>query len=692
MRKNPSGSIIGTPGDWRHKVPGERQTSIRFHPVLEDQREVDEDVLQSPPQREYNREQPIISRVSMMFTSRPEMEEDNSCSSLSPPIKEPPKQQDSTAPQQNSELLENPHALLLLLRQRDLEIKGLKNAAQKDPYNRLGCILQEIVKPTQKGPPKKSPTEVALQEEVNQLNEELKAIKNDNEKKIKELENKLVQSKLHVLHLQKTVRALSAKSDEEIDTDSTLSLDERTKLAYETFELWSETGNRVTSDTSDLRLRRVPKHTSFVDAFHKFGSVVMSEEDKKEILSKLEAVAEKACTSGTTDESSLGSSRADSQLPSEQSSWTIIPSQKSVVISSSVSETKMTESSKSVPSSMETTQQEKNVHVLDPWHLAQAGLTLGQLSDGEKRAYSVPSVEGCKRCRSVTGSLRIVSVHRKGKFVRIFNALLTKEVDLSGYIIQQSVGGYPVSVYRFPRGTILPAQHHITVWAAVANLAHEQPSDPLSGPRFFRAGPECVTVLYDHSGQVVSQHTNPHQFTAAAEAYSDNVDLSIDKFPLNNDEDDEDDSSRIDVSFSKQNRSKKADSGILVKRRYSRHFSIDASATTKTSSGRSPGTKAKIKDTSRESTGSFLYSSKPPSRSASETPSSSSEGDYFAYRSWKPLVQEPEAREFKTTLDTTLPIVSLIGQKSARSRYGFKYMTYIPTTTDLHLRRYCPAR
>ncbi|KAJ7344314.1 hypothetical protein JRQ81_000264 [Phrynocephalus forsythii] len=668
-----------------------RQTSIRFPPVLEEEGQLDEDVVCSPPQMDYKREQPVITRVSLMYTPLPEVEKDDSFSSSSTPIMETPKQQDPTSPQQNYELLENSHALLLLLHQRDLEIKGLKNAAQKDPYNRLGYILQEIVKPRQKGPTKKNPTEIALQKEVDQLTKD----KTDNEKKIKELEEQLVKSKLHVLHLQHIVRALSAKSDEEVVTDSSLSLDKGTKLEYERYELWSETGSRVTSDTSDLRLRRIPKHTSFVDAFHKFGSVILSDEDKKEIITKLEAVAEKAHTFGTTSDSSLGSLRTDSQLPSEQSSWTIIPSQKSN-ITSSVPETKTTDSSKSLPSFTEKTQQEKTIdaHVLDPWHHAQAGLTLGWLSDEEKSAHAVPSIEGYKRCHSVTGSLKIVSVHRKGKFVRIFNALLNKEVDLSGYIIQQWVGGCPVSLYRFPSGTILPAQHHITVWAAAASLAHEQPSDPLPGPRFFRAGPECVTVLCDHSGQVVSRHTNPHQFTAAAEAYSDNVDLSVDKFPLGNDDDEEEeeDSSRIDVSFSKRSHSKGADPGILVKRRYSRHFSIDASATSKTLSGRSTGTKAKIRDTSRETSGSVLFSSKPPSRTASESPSSSSEGDYFAYRSWKPLVQEPEVREFKTTLDTTLPIVSLIGQKSARSRYGFKYMTYMPTTTDLHLRRYCPAR
>ncbi|XP_042301137.1 lamin tail domain-containing protein 2 [Sceloporus undulatus] len=585
----------------------------------------------------------------------------DSFSSSSPPITEPSKHQECSS-MQNRESAESPHSLLLLLHQRDLEIKGLKSAAQKEQSNRLNWILQELVRPRQKGPPKKSPVEIALRKEVDQLNDELKAVKCDHKKEIQELENHLTKSRLHALQLEQAVRTLSAKSDSTISED-------RSKVANEIFELWSEAGSKITSDTSDLRLRRIPKHTSFVDAFHKFGSVTLSDEDKKEIINKLEAYALKAQSSGTTDESSTESS---SQLPSEQSSLAIVSSHKSD-LTSSVYETKTTESSLSLPSGVEKTHLEK-VHTLDQWSLAQAGLTLGQLSDGEKIP---PSTEICKRSLSVkTAPLKIVQVHRKGKFVRILNSLLNKEVDLSGYSIQQWVGGYPVSIYRFPNGTILPAQHHITVWAAAANLAHEKPSDELSGPRFFKADPGCVTVLYNRRGQMVSQHANAHQFTTAAEAYSDNLDLSVDKFPLKDDDEQYDESMpsrELDSHHSKHLRS-----GLLFKRRYTRHLSIDTSATSKTPLGCPIGSKAKIRELNKEAPGSF--SSKSQSSAVSESPSSSSEGDYFAFRSWKPIIREPETREFKTTLDTTLPMVSLIGQKSARSKYGFKKMLIIITS------------
>lgn len=49
---------------------------------------------------------------------------------------------------------DDPRALLLLLHQKDLEIKGLKNAAQRDPSDRLASILHEIVKPRSKQPRK----------------------------------------------------------------------------------------------------------------------------------------------------------------------------------------------------------------------------------------------------------------------------------------------------------------------------------------------------------------------------------------------------------------------------------------------------------------------------------------------------------------------------------------------------------
>ncbi|XP_008106807.2 lamin tail domain-containing protein 2 isoform X1 [Anolis carolinensis] len=653
----------------------ERQTSVRFHPVKEDDDEDADDDVSSPPHVEDNREHIVVTKVSLMFNPVPGIGKRDSSSSLLEPAKER-----KSFPQQNPELMEDPRTLLLLLHQRDLEIKGLKRAAQKEQFNHLSQILDELLRSKEKGPPKKSPIEIALQKEVDQLNNELKVVKYDHKKEMEDLENQLIKSRLHVLHLERALRNLSTKSE------STVVLGEGSKS--EVFELWSEKGSRITSDTSDLRLRRIPKHTSFVDAYHKFGNVDLSDEDKKEIITRLEAFAQKAQASSTTDESSVISSRFESLLPSEQSSMANISSQKSDP-TSSVTETKTTESSLALPSETENTQQEK---ALDEWKLAQAGITIGQLTDGEK---IVASTERSKSSSIKGGPVKIFSVHRRGKFVRIFNSSLNKEIDLSGYHVQQWVGGHPVSIYRFPSGTILPAQYHITIWSAAASLAHQQPLAELSGPRFFRAGPGCLTILYDHSGQVISQYANSHQFTTTAEAYYDNLDLSLDKFPLDSDDDEYEGTAyneltmpSRDLLFFQQDQCKHAESDILVKRRYTRHFSIDSSATSKTLAARSIATKAKLRELNKDASASFVFSPKPPSTSVSDSSSSSSEGDYYAFRSWKPLLQEPETREFKTTLDTTLPMVSLIGQKSARSRYGFKYMTYMPTITDLHLRRY----
>lgn len=54
------------------------------------------------------------------------------------------------------------------------------------------------------------------------------------------LEDKLVKSQLLVKHLQETVRSLSGKSGEDTDTESSSSVDERTEIARESFEVGAE--------------------------------------------------------------------------------------------------------------------------------------------------------------------------------------------------------------------------------------------------------------------------------------------------------------------------------------------------------------------------------------------------------------------------------------------------------------------
>nr|XP_056707947.1 lamin tail domain-containing protein 2 [Euleptes europaea] len=660
---------------------------------------------------------PVVTKVSLL-RSEEDFKKRDSVSTASHTSIELTKQEteDLNYPQQSSQPTTNPRVLLLLLHQKDLEIKGLKNAVQGHPPDRLACILQELVRTRHKGPLKKSQTEDILRREIEQLNAELKDVKESHMKEVQTLQERIMRLELGSLSLQDEVKIISPKSVNESDTESNMSLDEGAQLACESFELWSETGNRLLPDKSDLRLRRIPKHTSFVDAFHKLCNHIFSDEDKDEKV--------------ITDSGEEKELRHLIPVQSSQES-----SQKSDFVST-VTDSRTTESSSSLPSLMEKLGERGSVNPVDYWSILQSSVGFGEHSAGKApwmpfpfkenhrggssgaelnagfgsanpsfQLYTATSevhvdfsgrwhrTECCARPASKdfinTSSLKIVGVHYKGKFIRILNTSLNKEVDLSGCIIQQWVGGYPVSVYRFPNGTDLPAQHHITVWAAGANLAQKQPSETsLGSQRFFRTGPECTTILCNRNGQNVSQYTAPHRFTAAAEAYSDNVDLSVDKFQLTDDKEDSLVSSwpsREDASQTPKRERMDSYSRVL-KTRYTDRISIESSGsivwnlhprTTKKriSVGSSPSSILSVKS------GSYPLLIK-------DSHSSSSDDEYYTSQTWKPSLEEPKVREFKTTLDTTLPMVALIGQKSARSKYGFKYMNYVPTSTDLHLRRY----
>ncbi|KAK9410133.1 lamin tail domain-containing protein 2 [Crotalus adamanteus] len=323
-----------------------------------------------------------------------------------------------------------------------------------------------------------------------------------------------------------------------------------------------------------------------MDAFPTIQNDFISIEEKEEFISRLASVSDalNLPIGGASEGGSPESSGAESKLPSELSSDAILTSLKSDF---ALFESKVAESSSSLPSLDDKVPEKKDlVSTLCPSNLAQLGLSLGRLSEEELCPLLMHDslLQEYKRCCAETSTLRIVSVHHKGKFIRIFNCLLTKEVDLSGYIIQQWVGGYPVSIYHFPKNVVLPAQHHITVWAAGVNLAHEPSS--FSTAKFFKAGPNCLTTLCDRNGQMVSQYVNPHQFTAAAAAYSDNVDLSIDKFPLCDSKEETNESLYSKFSFCPRN---------------SKQLSVDSSTSFKMWCDRSIGSKRKTKGEFKES-------------------------------------------------------------------------------------------
>nr|XP_040139813.1 lamin tail domain-containing protein 2 isoform X6 [Ictidomys tridecemlineatus] len=136
-----------------------------------------------------------------------------------------------------------------------------------------------------------------------------------------------------------------------------------------------------------------------------------------------------------------------------------------------------------------------------------------------------PSPTGC--------CLKIVAVSPQEKFVRVLNESREETVDLDGFLLQQLERGFPVCLYRFPPGTLLAPQHHITVWGQGTSSTKKQP--PLSlgqDAGLFHPSLGCLTLLLNPEGQVLSEHQTPHRVTSGSRIFTDNTDWSIDRFPL----------------------------------------------------------------------------------------------------------------------------------------------------------------
>nr|XP_025847297.1 lamin tail domain-containing protein 2 isoform X1 [Vulpes vulpes] len=146
---------------------------------------------------------------------------------------------------------------------------------------------------------------------------------------------------------------------------------------------------------------------------------------------------------------------------------------------------------------------------------------------------------------------------RQDRFVRVLNQSLEETMDLSGLTLQQLVQDFPVCMYRFPPGTLLAPQHHVTVWGEGPRSMKKQLPSSL-GFHFNRG---CVTLLLNPKGevsvhlsqgrgggeprgvgvtfvplpatpQVLSKYQAPHGVSRGSRIFVDNADLSIDRFPL----------------------------------------------------------------------------------------------------------------------------------------------------------------
>ncbi|KAM9080036.1 lamin tail domain-containing protein 2 [Megaptera novaeangliae] len=152
----------------------------------------------------------------------------------------------------------------------------------------------------------------------------------------------------------------------------------------------------------------------------------------------------------------------------------------------------------------------------------------------EAESCADPHPRRSGRCPSPAGScLKIVAVSRRRRFVRILNHSLEETADLGGFVLQQLVRDFPVCMYRFPPSTLLEPRHHITVWGEAPGSTKRQPPSSLGQePVHFHSSRGCVTLLLNPQGEVLSEHQAAHCVTPVCRIFSDNTDLSIDRFPL----------------------------------------------------------------------------------------------------------------------------------------------------------------
>ncbi|XP_072097915.1 uncharacterized protein [Mobula birostris] len=109
---------------------------------------------------------------------------------------------------------------------------------------------------------------------------------------------------------------------------------------------------------------------------------------------------------------------------------------------------------------------------------------------------------------STIGNIKIVEVATNGHFVRLLNISQDTEEDIGSHILQQNIGGQPVTIYRFPPRTRVNAGACVTVWAADARVPHNPPKDFLwKECNKFASGPDYTTILCKPNGQAVTWFT-----------------------------------------------------------------------------------------------------------------------------------------------------------------------------------------
>uniref|UniRef100_A0A8C0HYU1 Lamin tail domain containing 2 n=1 Tax=Balaenoptera musculus TaxID=9771 RepID=A0A8C0HYU1_BALMU len=294
------------------------------------------------------------------------------------------------------------------------------------------------------------------------------------------------------------------------------------------------------------------------------------------------------------------------------------------------------------------------------------------------RGPNVSAQRPCPRSRpSPAGScLKIVAVSRRRRFVRILNHSLEETADLGGFVLQQLVRDFPVCMYRFPPSTLLEPRHHITVWGEAPGSTKRQPPSSLGQePVHFHSSRGCVTLLLNPQGEVLSEHQAAHCVTPVCRIFSDNTDLSIDRFPLSE--------ARPGADLAEQQPLPRLPrKGRVQEARAGR---------------RRPGTRVQLP---RLSTSKLLRQREVPARPegaaethpellpatrrrlpADPTPSLSRAEAGLGLEDCQAR-KELKVRVRRKSVDRGCPMVALSVQSTAESRFGFRFLSCPPITAD----------
>ncbi|EDL18014.1 mCG22570 [Mus musculus] len=537
----------------------------------------------------------------------------------------------------------DPRTLRLLWEQRELEIQALRWAVQNGHNARYSSILQEVAGvPSERN---SKSQDKFLRNQVQKLTLELKAQKEQAQQEKQQLEEKLQQN----LWAKQQLEA-------ELQTFQKSCLLQLARSSWVGRVLRSQTGSVEVVTTEVLR---------DPSDFSESAEIPTSGESQPP-------------TSETYTLDSEGATK-HTEKPTKILEWSALP-----LLDTSSSERTQSDTS-SCPIALHSGAKKTTGHPSQGTNLAsseQMQEHTRSFSGYTEASLSGSSPFGC--------CLKIAAVSHREKFIRVINQSQAETIDLGGFVLQQLVRDFPVCMYRFPPGTLLAPQHHITVWGEGTSRTKKQlPVASGQDPFQFQSSRGCVTVLVNPQGQVLSEHQATPCVTLGSKIFTDNTDWSIDCFPLSESEPDvHPGEQQCRPSSPQKGRAK--DAGARRKKpgpgvRQHRHSStsgLRASRTLHPTETRDilpllssrkllPSGEVLTQQEGVKAETSELLPVIP------ECPSRLCLGEDSLGR------QEYKVQVCRKSVDLSCPMVALSVQNTAESRYGFRFLCYPPITEEL---------